>query len=104
MYNMNYIILPTVTSLLCAFALIGCCDRQPRNHAISNQVILVLNSNDALPVTGCILAKQQYHLMDNDERTRVKAVIELQTKNPREDVRRAAAQTLVELNELDKIL
>ena len=51
-----------------------------------------------------MLAKQSYHVLSLDDRERVKAVIELQTKNERNDVRAAALQALADLRALDKVL
>jgi len=42
--------------------------------------------------------------MSSRDRERVKAMIELQTKNERDDVRKAAIQTLADLREFDKVL
>ncbi len=42
--------------------------------------------------------------MSSHDRERVKAMIELQTKNEREDVRKAAVQTLADLHAFDKVL
>lgn len=83
----------------------GCCDqRTAANPTIGDNLILIINANADFPILGCTLAKQSYHLMDSRDRERVKAVIELQTKNERSKVSTAALQTLADLRALDKIL
>lgn len=89
--------------LLCLAS--GCCEqRTTASPTLGDNIIVFLNSNHDLPVAGCALAKQSYHLLSSRDRERVKAMIELQTKNERDDVRKAAAQTLADLHAFDKVL